>query len=217
MISQDELHLLEKHVYHFYGMMIAQKRIKESIESDDNCLDLSDLYLEELPDIPPHVISLNCSKNRLKRLPSLHEGLEELICNDNELKELPDFPTTLTHVWCQRNELIRLRYYPTMRYLTCHNNKLVDLPYLEHIPGQYLQADHNDYLWIDKKTAKRRKMKETPNYPLVMKNLKAIYRAQKRLKRLDFRYDLQNHIDYRPGGQGYKELKIKNKGKWFDL
>ena len=59
--------------------------------------------------------------------------------------------------------------------------------------------------------------------PLHLQNieyLKRIYKARRRLEKLAFCYNLQDKIDemrYRPDGDGYKEMRERNKGLWADI
>ena len=53
-----------------------------------------------------------------------------------------------------------------------------------------------------------------------MQLIKAIYKSHKRRQKILFCQKLQDGIDeylYRPGNAGYRDLKERNKGKFFDL
>ena len=75
-------------------------------------LDLSDLGLEALPNLPPGVKVLRCSDNRLTQLPRLPSGLRSLECSHNRLTQLPELPSTLVRLWCAENELTTLPELP---------------------------------------------------------------------------------------------------------
>ena len=149
----------------------ALERIQEwYIMGDDKTqLDLSNLGLTELPDLPSRLRSLNCSdnyltslldtplpislvyldciNNRLTSLPAtLPSRLRTLDCSDNELKFLPkSLPIRLVYLNCKNN---RLTCLPTilpswLRHLDCSNNNLSKFP--ETLPNglEYLNCSYN--------------------------------------------------------------------------
>ena len=92
-------------------------------------LDLSNLGLTKLPELPATLTRLNCTHNKLTSLPDLPADLTELYCSYNKLTSLPDLPATLTELWCNDNQLTSLPALPaTFTKLWCANNKLTSLP-----------------------------------------------------------------------------------------
>lgn len=112
-------------------------------------LDLSNLWLENLPQLPNEVRNLNISNNMIERIDYLPENLIGLNCfnNDivyidyfpdslkdinvsyNKLTELPELPEDLIDLNCSNNELYTLPNLPTnLETLECENNKLNALP-----------------------------------------------------------------------------------------
>jgi hypothetical protein len=184
-------------------MQEAERRIQQCISNQYHYeLDLCHLKLTSLPKNLPDVrIRLYCYNNELKELPTLPPSIYLLSCGDNKLTRLPTLPDKLERLFCNDNLLVSLPVLPpSVRYLDC---------------------DRNPYLYISEKLTQRfRNLHETHNYPLIMQNLKLIYQVKKRMKRLLFSSQLQDHIDeyrYRPGNAGYLELTNMNKNKFIDL
>ena len=137
-------------------MEIAIERIKKWTSGSLNLLNLG---LTELPELPAGVTDLYCSYNCLTRLPetlpasltclvcshnqlttlpeNLPVGLTTLWCHNNQLKTLPDtLPSGLTLLYCYYNQLIRLpETLPAgLTTLYCHSNNFPDKEYNESIP-----------------------------------------------------------------------------------
>ena len=113
-------------------------------------LDLSNIDLIELPDIPPNVRCLILSHNDIKSINNLPEGLEEFVCENSPLEEitLPSSLKKLTlvhnsvntidvsHTRCSsivisRNELEYISEIPKeCSYLDLSYNKLSNVPSL---------------------------------------------------------------------------------------
>jgi len=78
---------LEPYVYQRLLLRIDRwKYVSKTI--NNATLDLSDLYLEELPPLPRNLKSLNCSYNKLKKLQRLPNSLEKLDCSNNRLTSI---------------------------------------------------------------------------------------------------------------------------------
>ena len=71
--------------------------IKDYLSDDGKILNLSDLDITELPELPQTLKILYCSNNQLTELPELPQTLEILNCYNNQLKELPELPKTIYH------------------------------------------------------------------------------------------------------------------------
>lgn len=130
-------------------MNIAKRRIKKWIKQNDPTieLDLSELDLDILPDIPqncqnlqcagnnletlqelPHCIILDCSDNLLTKLPEL-PNCQHLDCAINRLEKLPELPKCL-NLDCMANILTQLPALPECDILRCSGNMLTELPEL---------------------------------------------------------------------------------------
>jgi len=91
-------------------------------------------YLTSLPKLPYMLVVLNCDDNQLKFLPTLPDSLTELRCNYNELLTLPLLPNNLIELYCSFNQLTKLTTLQTLpntlRWLYCNDNYLTTLPTL---------------------------------------------------------------------------------------
>jgi Leucine-rich repeat (LRR) protein len=94
-------------------------------------LDCSRMRLKGIKNIPSGLIELNCEYNFLTTLPTLPSSLELLNCENNSLKELPSLPHGLEVLKCMKNSLSELPVLPnTIRYIDCNFNRLSHLPSL---------------------------------------------------------------------------------------
>jgi hypothetical protein len=108
-------------------------------------LDLSNLGLTSLPELPDNLEILNCgynkltnlqhlpdtllelycSMNKLTSLPTLPKGLQKLVCYENQLTRLPDLPDTLVFLNFETNRITSLPTLPNnLEHLVCHNNPI---------------------------------------------------------------------------------------------
>lgn len=119
-----------------------------------NKINLCDMKLDELPEIPSWITSLDCEENNIKTLPDLPNivtlfcgynkltNLPELpkcrilFCSSNKLTELPELPN-IVELECFDNQLITLPELPMIRDLDCTNNKLTSLPSLSSSVSVY--------------------------------------------------------------------------------
>jgi hypothetical protein len=123
-------------------MQEAIKRIQRWQQKNDPYteLDLSNLDLEELPDIPANCLKLSCGFNNLSKLPEIPPQCQQLYCQNNKLTKLPK----LDNCWyleCSNNLLSELPSLPVCRELYCSNNVLTGLPPLQNC--QYLHCNFN--------------------------------------------------------------------------
>jgi Leucine-rich repeat (LRR) protein len=107
-------------------MEIALERIANMRNGE---LNLSNLGLTELPQLPPKLKYLYCYGNQLTELPQLvSEDPSTLVCLDcrsNQLTELPQLPPTLMILYCSINQLTELPQLPsTLVYLNCNDNPI---------------------------------------------------------------------------------------------
>jgi len=95
-------------------------------------LELTNLGLTELPELPAGLELLWCDNNQLRTLPdTLPAGLTKLWCSNNQLTTLPEtLPAGLTELWCDNNQLLTLPCIlpPALTSFYCHNNRLTTLP-----------------------------------------------------------------------------------------
>ncbi len=62
--------------------------IKETeIKIENGVLNVSNMGLTELPELPENLQDLNCINNQLTELPELPENLQKLSCSSNQLTE----------------------------------------------------------------------------------------------------------------------------------
>ncbi len=146
-------------------------------------LNLSHLYLEKLPTIPPTCQILSCRCNKLTSLPQL-PNCQILYCEINKLINLPELPNCKI-LYCHDNKLTTLPKLPNCKVLYCENNKLTILPDLSncyllvctdnqltvlpqlpsYIDGSVILCQSNNkYLHINKLQANRFILSQTPNY-----------------------------------------------------
>src|ERR1700744_2762965 len=96
--------------------------------SDVMWLDLSNLELTELSNLPSNVIHLYCNHNKLAELPNLSiivPNLTHLFCFDNQLKELPVLPPTLQVLGYSYNKFKKIpNLPPILQTLYCSSNQL---------------------------------------------------------------------------------------------
>jgi len=105
--------------------------LMERIALGGPILQITQLNLTSLPDLPPTLRELHCSDNRLTVLPVLPPTLRRLICGGNLLTVLPELPPTLETLTCAVNKLTVLPALPpTLVDLRCYENELTVLPEL---------------------------------------------------------------------------------------
>lgn len=105
-------------------------------------LDVNNLRLGELPELPGNLVYLHCSGNKLTKLPKLPNTLVHLDCSVNKLTQLPELPNTLEHLNCSANTLTQLPELPnTLVDLICVKNNLSQLPKLPDL--QTLDCSRN--------------------------------------------------------------------------
>ena len=94
-------------------------------------IDICENDFTELPELPPNLIKLSCSKNKLKSLPKLPDSLELIFCYANDLTELPELPSSLIELYASNNYLTKLPKLPdSLIILDCVDNDLTELPEL---------------------------------------------------------------------------------------
>jgi Leucine-rich repeat (LRR) protein len=93
-----------------YAMeIIALQRVIDCLENKRESLKLGGLQLIELPELPPHIIYLQCPMNRLTYLPNiLPPNLQRLLISINQIEKLPKIPITLSVLYCCSNQIREL-------------------------------------------------------------------------------------------------------------
>ncbi len=94
-------------------------------------LELANLMLTSLPELPAGLEKLDVSGNQLCSLPVLPAGLEKLDVSGNQLCSLPVLPTGLEELYVRRNLLDSLPVLPDgLKKLDVSRNRLCSLPVL---------------------------------------------------------------------------------------
>ncbi|EHL0351214.1 hypothetical protein DT313_001628 [Escherichia coli] len=94
-------------------------------------LELANLMLTSLPELPAGLEKLDVSGNQLCSLPVLPTGLEELYVRRNLLDSLPVLPAGLKHLYLCKNHLCSLPVLPaSLEKLDVSRNRLCSLPVL---------------------------------------------------------------------------------------
>lgn len=110
---------------------MAVERLLICLAKQESTLDLSELNLSSLPDLPPLITTLRVNDNHLSSLPALPESLQILICSFNPLEQLPPLPYSLKELTCSACHLKNLPSLPdTLEELSCSGNSLEELPAL---------------------------------------------------------------------------------------
>lgn len=122
---------------------IAVERLQACLTKQESTLDLSDLNLRSLPELPPLITTLHVNDNCLLSLPALPESLQTLTCSFNPLEQLPPLPGSLKTLTCSACQLKKLPPLPdSVEELTCSYNSLQELPVLP-VSMQYLTCTNN--------------------------------------------------------------------------
>jgi Leucine-rich repeat (LRR) protein len=167
--------------------MEVHRRIKNCIDEKSNHLDLSYLYLTELPEnMPVSLHEIYCNNNQLTELPeNMPASLQIIDCSYNQLTKLPkNMPVSLHTIYCNNNQLTELpENMPASLELICYHNQLTKLPRILIKKKYYVVCDNKDELIqniaIDIVKQIRKQYKNKKNYIryLTMKHL-TIYVAK---------------------------------------
>ncbi|EAX6910280.1 acetyltransferase [Salmonella enterica] len=122
---------------------MAVERLLACLAKQESTLDLSELNLSSLPDLPPLIKTLHVNDNHLSSLPDLPESLQILICSFNPLEQLPPLPYSLKELTCSACHLKNLPSLPdALEELCCSGNSLEELPVLP-VSMRYLTCTNN--------------------------------------------------------------------------
>jgi Leucine-rich repeat (LRR) protein len=194
-------------------------------------LSCSQNNIETLSILPEKLKKLYCWSCKINILPKrLPLDLHYFYCQNNMLRTLPDLPSGLVEFSCSNNLLVKIPILPDgIIRISIEGNRMTCLPELPNTLEQVsIQGVADKYLHIPKHVVDKYRigwmsnyhLKETPNYSLIMQELKKLYWSRKRKKRMIFCEKLQDQIDefrYRPTGSGCVEVKERNKGRFIDL
>ena len=126
------------------GFVIGSMSLQEKVDASKitGTLDISNMGLSSLPELPTTLTTLDCSRNALTYLPPLPLSLTRLYCSENKLTSLPTLPQTLIGLFCSQNQLTSLPALPsTLTKLWCLGNTLTSLPELPNLCQ--LHCSHN--------------------------------------------------------------------------
>ncbi len=155
----------------------------DTIAEQPNCVSLECSCSESIQNLLglPNCKYLSCYGNSIVSLPDLPKCII-LTCDENALTSLPELPNCV-ELSCWNNELRSLPELPECVKLGCTGNCLVYLPRLPKC--KWLNCDRNKYLHINKRQAKRFRLKETPNYNRCAITIQRNYRNYLRKKYYD--------------------------------
>ncbi|EJK0342883.1 T3SS effector E3 ubiquitin-protein ligase IpaH7.8, partial [Shigella sonnei] len=91
---------------------IAFNRLSQCFQNQEAVLNLSDLNLTSLPELPKHISALIVENNKLTSLPKLPAFLKELNADNNRLSVIPELPESLTTLSVRSNQLENLPVLP---------------------------------------------------------------------------------------------------------
>lgn len=107
-------------------------RINDCLNNGGTTLDISNLGLIELPNIPKTVKYLFCSCNKITKISlSYLKTLELLDCSTNKISEIEDLPESLIELLCKDNRLENINTINNcnkLERLDCSNNKISSIP-----------------------------------------------------------------------------------------
>lgn len=107
----------------------ALQKLKDCVINKSGDLELSDLHLTSLPNLPGELASLNISQNCLTFLPELPSSLTTLNTTENLLTSLPQLPAGLTELKIGSNKVLELPPLPaSLITLDASCNQLYCLP-----------------------------------------------------------------------------------------
>ncbi|HHN8624693.1 TPA: leucine-rich repeat domain-containing protein, partial [Escherichia fergusonii] len=109
----------------------ALRRVTECVAQGETKLNLDNLGLSSLPELPDSLTVLFARNNQLTTLPELPDSLTVLFASNNQLTTLQELPDSLKHLDVSNNQLTTLPELPdSLTKLDVSNNKLTNLPEL---------------------------------------------------------------------------------------
>lgn len=150
--------------YKWYADIDIQNLDGIQFFTDLDSLNIYNLNLSTLPELPPSLTKLicestsisnitklpdgltflDCSDNNLSTLPELPSGLKYLDCSNNNISILPEFPEDLTKFYCTSNSIINLNELPVnLTKLDISFNRIITLPNLP-VGLTYIDCSNNN-------------------------------------------------------------------------
>ncbi|HCO7576772.1 TPA: leucine-rich repeat domain-containing protein, partial [Escherichia fergusonii] len=109
----------------------ALRRVTECVVQGETKLNLDNLGLSSLPELPDSLTVLFARNNQLTTLPELPDSLTVLFASNNQLTTLPELPDSLTVLFASNNQLTTLQELPdSLKHFDVSNNQLTTLPEL---------------------------------------------------------------------------------------
>ena len=106
--------------------------LKDNLLNKITSIIFSNNDLTKLPKLPPNLISLKCSSNKITQLPEeLPLSLKKLDCSYNKITKLPEkLPSNLVELDCSYNQITELpKELPSnLEKLDCSYNQITELP-----------------------------------------------------------------------------------------
>ncbi|WP_180492289.1 NEL-type E3 ubiquitin ligase domain-containing protein, partial [Escherichia fergusonii] len=109
----------------------ALRRVTECVVQGETKLNLDNLGLSSLPELPDSLTVLFARNNQLTTLPELPDSLTVLFASNNQLTTLPELPDSLTVLFASNNQLTTLQELSdSLKHFDVSNNQLTTLPEL---------------------------------------------------------------------------------------
>lgn len=123
-----------KKMYYSDNHDTLEARLMESKKEDYQVLDLSNMNLEVLPNLPKEICmkvrDLFLSDNKLSGIidMSAYPNLNVLDLGHNNITEIKGLTGKLIELDCNDNKITTLKIPPLLKLLDCNDNKLEDIP-----------------------------------------------------------------------------------------
>jgi Leucine-rich repeat (LRR) protein len=112
-------------------------------------LNISDNYIENLPDFPQKIERLYCSSNLLNVLPTTNKNLKQIDFSNNKIDKFPEFFDDVDHIEGYDNFITDIDKLPSgLEYLDLSNNKLTSLSNI-CLPPSLINLNLSDNLLLD--------------------------------------------------------------------
>jgi hypothetical protein len=89
-------------------------------------LNLSNLGLKKLPNIPEGITILKCDNNEISLIDNLPNSLIELYCSNNKIRKLENLPKNLIKLECKNNYLTHLYLPPSVKIVSSKYQKSLE-------------------------------------------------------------------------------------------
>ncbi len=107
-------------------------------------LNVSNLNITSLPELPSRIVHLFCGNTNITRLPELPSELLSLSCSHTNITSLPELPSDLRVLDCSNTSITSLPELPSrLVQLFCGNTNITSLPELPStLEGLYCDITH---------------------------------------------------------------------------